>query len=129
MHTLVLSITGVSTPGNRSDITPLNRGRSTEVNLAMFMSFIDRSKICSKETQISLYDFKISNFKTQRLNFLKVNLRIRMTYSLLLSVLTFIIVLFSAKLPLRQTRAKCGTRSTLCWKILNISDSTELFAL
>ena len=26
-------------------------------------------------------------------------------------------------------RAKCGTRSTLCWKILNISDSTELFAL
>ena len=24
------------------------------------------------------------------------------------------------------TRAKCGTRSTLCWKILNISDSTEL---
>ena len=27
------------------------------------------------------------------------------------------------------TRAKCGTRSTLCWKILNISDSTELFAL
>ena len=27
------------------------------------------------------------------------------------------------------THAKCGTRSTLCWKILNISDSTELFAL
>ena len=27
------------------------------------------------------------------------------------------------------TCAKCGTRSTLCWKILNISDSTELFAL
>ena len=27
------------------------------------------------------------------------------------------------------TRAKCGTRSTLCWKILNISDSTELFTL
>ena len=27
------------------------------------------------------------------------------------------------------TRAKCGTHSTLCWKILNISDSTELFAL
>ena len=27
------------------------------------------------------------------------------------------------------TRAKCGTRWTLCWKILNISDSTELFAL
>ena len=27
------------------------------------------------------------------------------------------------------TRAKCGTRSTLCWKILNISHSTELFAL
>ena len=27
------------------------------------------------------------------------------------------------------TRAKCDTRSTLFWKILNISDSTELFAL
>ena len=25
------------------------------------------------------------------------------------------------------THAKCGTRSTLCWKILNISTSTELF--
>ena len=27
------------------------------------------------------------------------------------------------------TRAKCGIRSTLCWKIGNISGSTELFAL
>ena len=27
------------------------------------------------------------------------------------------------------TRAKCGTRSTLCWKVGNISRSTELFAL
>ena len=27
------------------------------------------------------------------------------------------------------TRAKCGIRSTLCWKILNISGSIELFAL
>ena len=27
------------------------------------------------------------------------------------------------------TCAKCGTRSTLYWKILNISDSTELFTL
>ena len=27
------------------------------------------------------------------------------------------------------TRAKCGIRSTLCWKIPNISGSTELFAL
>ena len=27
------------------------------------------------------------------------------------------------------TRAKCGTRSTLCWKVGNISSSTELFAL
>ena len=27
------------------------------------------------------------------------------------------------------TRAKCGTRSTLCWKVGNISGSTELFAL
>ena len=27
------------------------------------------------------------------------------------------------------TRAKCGTRSTLCWKVGNISVSTELFAL
>ena len=27
------------------------------------------------------------------------------------------------------TRAKCGTRSTLCWKIRNISGSIELFAL
>ena len=27
------------------------------------------------------------------------------------------------------TRAKCGTRSTLCWKNPNISGSTELFAL
>ena len=27
------------------------------------------------------------------------------------------------------TRAKCGTRSTLCWKLGNISGSTELFAL
>ena len=30
---------------------------------------------------------------------------------------------------LRLTRAKCGTRSTLCWKVGNISGSTELFAL
>ena len=27
------------------------------------------------------------------------------------------------------TRAKCGIRSTLCWKILNISGSNESFAL
>ena len=27
------------------------------------------------------------------------------------------------------TRAKCGTRSTLCWKIPNISGSTKLFGL
>ena len=27
------------------------------------------------------------------------------------------------------TRAKCGTRSTLFWKVGNISGSTELFAL
>ena len=27
------------------------------------------------------------------------------------------------------TGAKCGIRSTLCWKIANISGSTELFAL
>ena len=27
------------------------------------------------------------------------------------------------------TRAKCGTRSTLCCKVGNISGSTELFAL
>ena len=27
------------------------------------------------------------------------------------------------------TRAKCGIRSTLCWKIGNISGSTELFTL
>ena len=27
------------------------------------------------------------------------------------------------------TRAKCGTRSTLCWKVGNISGSTELFVL
>ena len=27
------------------------------------------------------------------------------------------------------TRAKCGTHSTLCWKVGNISGSTELFAL
>ena len=27
------------------------------------------------------------------------------------------------------THAKCGTRSTLCWKVGNISGSTELFAL
>ena len=27
------------------------------------------------------------------------------------------------------TRAKCGIPSTLCWKIPNISGSTELFAL
>ena len=27
------------------------------------------------------------------------------------------------------TRAKCGTRSTLCWKVGNISGFTELFAL
>ena len=27
------------------------------------------------------------------------------------------------------TRAKCGIRSTLCWKIPNISGSIELFAL
>ena len=27
------------------------------------------------------------------------------------------------------TRAKCGICSTLCWKIANISGSTELFAL
>ena len=27
------------------------------------------------------------------------------------------------------THAKCGTRSTLCWKVGNISGSIELFAL
>ena len=27
------------------------------------------------------------------------------------------------------TRAKCGVRSTLCWKIPNVSGSIELFAL
>ena len=27
------------------------------------------------------------------------------------------------------TLAKCGIRSTLCWKVGNISGSTELFAL
>ena len=27
------------------------------------------------------------------------------------------------------TRAKCGVRSTLCWKIPNISGSIELFGL
>ena len=27
------------------------------------------------------------------------------------------------------TRAKCGTRSTLCWKIRNISGSTEFFCI
>ena len=27
------------------------------------------------------------------------------------------------------TRVKCGVRSTLCWKVGNISGSTELFAL
>ena len=27
------------------------------------------------------------------------------------------------------TRVKCGIRSTLCWKIGNISGSTELFGL
>ena len=27
------------------------------------------------------------------------------------------------------TRAKCGVRSTLCWKIPNISGSIQLFAL
>ena len=27
------------------------------------------------------------------------------------------------------TRVKCGVRSTLCWKIGNISGSTELFGL
>ena len=27
------------------------------------------------------------------------------------------------------THAKCGTHSTLCWKVGNISGSTELFAL
>lgn len=27
-------------PGNRSETIPLNNGRSTDVNLAMFMSFI-----------------------------------------------------------------------------------------
>ena len=27
------------------------------------------------------------------------------------------------------TRVKCGIRSTLCWKIRNISHSTELFGL
>ena len=27
------------------------------------------------------------------------------------------------------TRAKCGVRSTLCWKNLNISGSIKLFAL
>ena len=37
---------------------------------------------------------------------------------------------FTLKICLTSlTRAKCGTRWTLCWKILNISDSTELFAL
>ena len=39
-------------------------------------------------------------------------------------------VLVSASICLTSlTRAKCGTRSTLCWKVGNISGSTELFAL
>ena len=38
-------MTGVSMPGNRSDMIPLNNGRSTDVSLAMFMSFIDSNKI------------------------------------------------------------------------------------
>ena len=31
--------------------------------------------------------------------------------------------------PISVTRVKCGIRSTLCWKIGNISGSTELFGL
>ena len=38
-------------------------------------------------------------------------------------------VLFTSVCLTSLTRAKCGTRSTLCWKVGNISGSTELFAL
>ena len=40
-------------------------------------------------------------------------------------------ILFERKkiCPNSVTRIKCGVRSTLCWKIGNISDSTELFGL
>ena len=38
-------------------------------------------------------------------------------------------ILVANKCLTSLTRAKCGTRSTLCWKVGNISGSTELFAL
>ena len=38
-------MTGVSIPGKRSDMTPLNNGRSTDVSLAIFMSFMDNNRI------------------------------------------------------------------------------------
>ena len=31
--------------------------------------------------------------------------------------------------PISVTRVKCGIRSTLCWKIGNISGSTDIFGL
>ena len=45
-------------------------------------------------------------------------------------ILALVIVVFNSPICLTSlTRAKCGTRSTLCWKVGNISGSTELFAL
>ena len=36
----------MSTPGNRSAVIPLKRGRSAAVSLATFMSFIARRRTC-----------------------------------------------------------------------------------
>ena len=42
-------------PGNKSDIIPLNNGRSTVVSFAMFMSFIESSRIWKKYPKDNLH--------------------------------------------------------------------------
>jgi hypothetical protein len=44
IQTLVFSTTGTSIPGNKSETIPLNNGRSADVSLATFISFMDSNK-------------------------------------------------------------------------------------
>ena len=56
-------MTGVSTPGKRSETIPLKSGKSTDVSFAMFMSFIASNKILkTKTTVISKYGHPIAHF-------------------------------------------------------------------
>ena len=76
-----------------------------------------------------------SNMRThgineQVVNSLTTNANIQSFSNIRLRYLRFRKYVRSVNIRLTSlTRAKCGTRSTLCWKVGNISGSTELFAL